>query len=159
MDREEDVLFLFLTSHGSADHQLVVNNGALELDEITPEMLRRMLADSGIRWKVIVVSACHAGGFIPPLQDDHTLIVTAADASHESFGCENGKDYTWFGKAYFDEALRGTFSFVTAFERARETIRRREKEEREPPSNPQIWMGEAIRQKLSLLEERLAVRK
>ena len=158
MDRDEDVLLLFLTSHGSADHQLAVNNGPLELDEITPEMVRRMLEEAGIKWKVIVVSACHAGGFIPPLRDDHTLIVTAADATHESFGCENGKDFTWFGKAYFDEALRGTYSFVTAFEQARETIRQRENEEGETPSNPQIWVGEAIKQKLPLLEKRLAAR-
>ncbi len=156
MNRDEDVLFLYLTSHGSPDHELAVDNGALELDEITPETLRHMLEKSGIKWKVIVVSACYAGGFIPPLQDDHTLIVTAADATHESFGCENGKDFTWFGKAYCDEALRTTYSFVTAFERARETIGKREKEEGETPSNPQIWVGEAIRRHLPVLEKQLA---
>ncbi len=156
MNRDNDVLFLDLTSHGSADQTLAVDNGPLELDELTPEMLRRMLDRSGIKWRAIVVSACYAGGFIPPLQDDHTLIVTAADATHESFGCENGKDFTWFGKAYCDEALRHTYSFMTAFERARETISKREKEEGETPSNPQIWVGEAMRRQLPLLEKQLA---
>lgn len=156
MNRDEDVLFLYLTSHGSPEHVLAVENGPLELDGLTPEMVRRMLAESRIKWRVIVVSACYAGGFIPPLADDRTLIVTAADATHESFGCENGKDFTWFGKAYCDEALRGTFSFVTAFERARETIRQREEREGETPSNPQVWVGEAMRRRLPLLEARLA---
>lgn len=156
MNRDDDVLFLYLTSHGTSDQTLAVENGPLELDEITPEMLRRMLDDSGIKWRVIVVSACYAGGFIPPLQDDRTLVVTAADATHESFGCENGKDFTWFGKAYCDEALRGTYSFVTAFERARETVAKREEQEGETPSNPQIWVGEAMRGHLQLLEKELA---
>jgi Peptidase C13 family len=156
MDRDEDVLFLFLSSHGSADHVLEVNNGPLELDGLTPEMVRRMLANSGIKWKVIVVSACYGGGFIAPLKDDRTLIVTAADATHESFGCSYGEKFTWFGRAYFDEALRRTRSFTTAFDRARETISKWEEREGETPSNPQIWVGKEIEGKLAALEKRLA---
>ncbi|HEX8960230.1 MAG TPA: C13 family peptidase, partial [Geobacteraceae bacterium] len=98
MNRDDDVLFLFLTSHGSPEHVLDADNPPLELDGLTPEMVRRMLKRSRITWKVIVVSACYAGGFIDPLKDDHTLIITAADATHESFGCQNGEGFTWFGK-------------------------------------------------------------
>ncbi|HEY6872817.1 MAG TPA: C13 family peptidase [Geobacteraceae bacterium] len=156
MNRDEDVLFLFLTSHGSPEQVLAVDNPPLELDGLTPEMVRRMLKKSGITWKVIVVSACYAGGFIDPLKDDHTLIVTAADASHESFGCQNGEGFTWFGRAYFDEALRHTRSFTAAFARARETIRQWEKREGETPSNPQIWVGKAMERKLACRENRRA---
>lgn len=154
--RSDDVLFLYLTSHGSPDHELAVENAPLELAGLTPEMLRRMLARSGITWKVIVVSSCYAGGFIDPLKDDHTLIVTAADATHESFGCTYGEGFTWFGRAYFDEALRRTRSFTAAFAEARETIRQWEKRDGETPSNPQIWVGKAIAGKLARLEKRLA---
>lgn len=156
MNREEDVLFLFLTSHGSPEQMLAVDNPPLELDGLTPEVVRRMLKKSGITWKVIVVSACYAGGFIDPLKDDHTLIVTAADASHESFGCSYGEGFTWFGRAYFDEALRHSWSFTAAFAQARETIRQWEKQQGETPSNPQIWVGKAMERKLVRLENRLA---
>lgn len=154
MNRDEDVLFLFLTSHGSPEQVLAVDNPPLELDELTPEAVRRMLKRSGITWRVIVVSACYAGGFIDPLKDDHTLIVTAADASHESFGCQNGEGFTWFGRAYFDEALRHTRSFTAAFAEARKTIRKWEEEKGETPSNPQIWVGKEMERKLARLESR-----
>ncbi len=157
MDRDNDVLFLFLTSHGSPDNVLTVENGPLELDGLTPEMVRRMLERSRITWKVLVVSACYAGGFIEPLKDEHTLIITAADAVHESFGCSYGEEFTWFGKAYFNEALRSTYSFTDAFTRARETIRKGEKERGETPSNPQIWVGEDMKRKLMELTNRFAV--
>jgi hypothetical protein len=156
MNRDEDILFLFLTSHGTPEHVLAVENGPLELDGLTPEMVRRMLKKSGATWKVLVVSACYAGGFVEPLKNDHTLIITAADATHESFGCSSGEKFTWFGKAYFDEAMRGSYSFTTAFNRARETIRKWEAEQGETPSNPQIWIGQEMERKLVQLEKRLA---
>jgi hypothetical protein len=155
MNRDNDVLVLFLTSHGSREHELAVNNRPLELEGLTPEMLRRMLRKSGISWKVLIVSACYAGGFIEPLKDDRALIITAADASHESFGCGYGEDFTWFGQAFLDGALRSTFSFTRAFEKARETIRQWEEERGETPSNPQIWVGREIGDKLPVLEKRL----
>jgi len=40
--------------------------------------LATALRESGIKWRVIVVSACHAGAFIHALQDDNTIILTAA---------------------------------------------------------------------------------
>ena len=156
MNRQEDVLFLYLTSHGSREHELAVSNPPLDLDSLTPERLRRMLKKSGVTWKVVVVSACYAGGFVEPLQDDHTLIITAADASHESFGCGFGEKFTWFGEAFLDDALRHTFSFTEAFEQARGTIQQWEKEQRETPSNPQLWVGSAMKQKLATLEKQLA---
>ena len=154
----EDVLFLYLSSHGSRDHELAVNNRPLELDGLTPEKLRRMLKKSGITWKVVVVSACYAGGFVEPLKDDKTLIITAADATHESFGCGYGEKFTWFGEAFVDDALRRTFSFTGAFETARETISQWEEEQGETPSNPQIWLGKDMGGKLAELQRQLETR-
>ena len=155
MNRGEDVLFLFLTSHGSSQHELEVNNRPLELDPLTPEMVRRMLKRSGIKWKVVVVSACYSGGFIDPLKDDDSLIITASDANHESFGCGFGENFTWFGEAFIDKALRQTFSFTDAFEKTRGTIRQWEEEQGETPSNPQIWVGREIAKKLAVLQKEL----
>jgi hypothetical protein len=115
-----------------------------------------MLHDSGIKWKVIVISACFSGGFVEPLRDDNTLVITAADAFNSSFGCSFDSDYTWFSEALYNEALRETFSFAEAFDAAKKAVRERERAEGFPPSNPQIAMGDAMRKKLAALEKRLA---
>lgn len=156
IDTEEDIVLLHITTHGSNDYRLVFDLPPLELAQLTPSALARMLADSGIKWKVIVISACFSGGFIEPLKDDNTLVITAADASHSSFGCSYDSDYTWFSEALYDDALRETFSFDEAFKAAKKAVSERERVEGFAPSNPQIAMGSAIRKKLALLEKRLS---
>ncbi len=160
---QEDVLMLFLTTHGSAGHELSFELPPLQLQQVNPTALARMLADSGIKWKIIVISACYSGGFVEALKDDNTLILTAAEATHTSFGCETGSDFTWFSKAYFDQALReqvkqGGYSFTAAFDRAKVLVAEREKEAGFEPSNPQMHLGNAMREKLKELEARLAQR-
>lgn len=155
IDTEEDVVLLHIAMHGGSDHRLAFDLPPLELDQLTPIALARMLADSGIKWKIVVISACFSGGFIEPLRDDNTLVITASDASHPSFGCSYDSDYTWFGEALYDEALRETFSFGEAFDAAKKTVSERERAEGFPPSNPQMAMGKAMRNKLAELEQRL----
>ncbi|MGH6620464.1 MAG: C13 family peptidase, partial [Alphaproteobacteria bacterium] len=154
LDPEEDVLFLFLTSHGWKD-LLSVNFWPLQLDNMTAEDLRKTLDDSGIKWRVIVVSACYSGSFIDDLRTDHSLIITAAHADRTSFGCGDEFDFTYFGRAYFDQALRETFSFIEAFGSASKAIEQRESEEGLTPSQPQIDIGSAIRPKLDEIGKRL----
>ena len=158
INTEEDVVVLFLTTHGSETHELSFELPPLSLQQLNPTQLARMLADSGIKWKVIVISACYSGGFIEPLKDGNTLVITASDATHPSFGCEATSDFTWFSRAYFDQALRSTHSFIEAFGRAREIVAEREKKEGFEPSNPQMHVGEAIRGKLESIERRLKSR-
>ena len=156
MDTDEDVLFLYITTHGSEDSELAVELPPLELHQIRPAALARMLHASDIKWKVLVVSACYSGGFIEPLKDENTLIITATDAHNQSFGCGSGQNLTWFGKAYFDDALRRTRSFTEAFELARKEVAERERRRGFTPSNPQMYVGAAMREKLRGLEARLA---
>lgn len=158
MNRNEDVLFLYLSSHGSRDQELEVSNSPLELKQVTPESLRRMLQKAEIKYKVVVVSACFSGGFIQPLKDDGSLVITAADATHESFGCGFGENYTWFGEAFVGGALRSTYSFTDAFEKSRDTIRKWEEEKGETPSNPQIWAGKEVWPVLKKLQKELEQR-
>jgi peptidase C13-like protein len=155
IDTEEDIVLLHIASHGDSDYRLAFDLPPLELDELTPTSLARMLADSGIKWKVIVISACFSGGFVEPLRDDNTLVITASDALHPSFGCSYESDYTWFSEALYDEALRETFSFAEAFAAAKKAVSGRERAEGYPPSNPQIAMGSAMRKKLAALAKRL----
>lgn len=155
MDRHEDVLLLFLTNHGSRDHELYVAMDPLPLYQITPRNLRAALDASGIQNRVVVVSACYSGGFVDALRDPHTLVITAARADRTSFGCGADSDITWFGKAFLTEGLNQTTDFEQAFAIASRRIREWELAQGETPSVPQIAAGAAIGEKLRLLESTL----
>lgn len=144
MNAEEDILFLYITAHGDREHRLSASQPPLELASLTPTALARMLQDSGVKWRVIVISACYAGGFIEPLRDENTVVIAAAAADRTSFGCESGRDFTYFGEAYFRDALAGTRSFIAAFEAARQIVAKKEAAEKLEPSLPQMWAGPAI---------------
>jgi hypothetical protein len=155
MNPDEDVLFLFVSTHGDAGHELAFELTPLALEPLTPTALARMLHDAGVKWRVVVISACYSGGFVEPLKDQNSVIITAADADSTSFGCESGNDLTYFGRAYFDEALRETHSFAKAFEAARRAVSERERSEHLTPSSPQIFVGAAIDERLAAIEARL----
>ena len=150
MDPEQDVLVLFLSSHGSEDG-LEVENGSLPLAQLAPEDVREALNATGIRWRVIVVSACHSGVFLDALKSDTTAIVTASDAAHSSFGCEDDRDLTWFGEAFLKDSLPGSASLEDAFHKAAGLIARREDAEHQTHSNPQLFVGELMQKKLAEL--------
>jgi len=155
INTEEDVLFVFLSTHGNEAGELAFELPPLKLQQLTPTALARMLNDAGVKWKVIVVSACYSGGFVEPLRDDYTLVITASDALHPSFGCEAGSDFTWFGRAFFDQALRRTYSLTEAFEQAKRALAERERAQGYEPSNPQMSVGAAMSEKLASIQRRL----
>ena len=148
MNRDEDVLFLFLSAHGDAEHYLSASQPPLELTELNPTALARMLQDAAIKYRVIVVSACYSGGFIEPLRDPNSLIITASAADRTSFGCEAGREFTYFGQAYFRDALAKTRSFTEAFDIARGIVARQEAGEKLESSQPQMHLGAEMRGKL-----------
>ena len=80
-----------------------------------------LLSASGAKYKVVIVSACYSGIFTP-LADADTLVITAASATRSSFGCKDGNVWTYFGEAFFANALRRTSSLTDAFETARAII-------------------------------------
>lgn len=152
MDPDEDVLFLFMTSHGSKEHKFSVSFGPIPLDDMTPAQVRKALDDAGIGWRVIVVSSCYSGGFIEPLRTPQTLIITAAANDRKSFGCGARSEFTDFGTAYFKHALEKQPDFIAAFDIAAEWIAQKEGREKRTPSLPQRFIGEEIRAKLAQLE-------
>ncbi|HWB46897.1 MAG TPA: C13 family peptidase [Hyphomicrobiaceae bacterium] len=143
MNPERDTLFLFLTSHGE-ENLLEVQMPGFRLRNLTPQLLKAMLDDSGIKNRVIVVSACHSGSFISDLADATTLVITAARADRTSFGCEDRRRWTYFGDAYFNRSLRHDSSFTRAFQSARRLINLWEMRDRLLPSLPQSAGGEAL---------------
>jgi hypothetical protein len=154
MNRESDVLFLYMTSHG-LPNQFEMENAPLDLNDVDPKWLKDTLDKSGIRWRVIVISACYSGSFVPALQDDNTLIITASAADRASFGCSNEADYTYFGRAFFDQAMREQSSVRAAFEQAKATIAQWESAQGFEPSEPQWSIGKNMAFMLPQLEQRL----
>ena len=141
LDPERDVLFVVLTSHGSRDG--IVEKGAGRMGLLSPDDVSSILAQSPIRRKVLVVSACFSGIYTA-LANADTLVITAADATHPSFGCVPEARWTYFGDAFFNQALRRTSSVPQAFEDARAIVAARESAQGYDPSNPQIAGGENV---------------
>jgi Peptidase C13 family len=142
MDAEHDILFLVLTSHGSRAG-LAVKAGRLT-ETLTPSHLADMLARTGVRHKVVVISACYSGVFIPRLATPDVLVITAADADHPSFGCRDRAKWTYFGDAFFNVALRQAKSLKDAFVVARALVQKRELREHVEPSNPRMAGGAIV---------------
>jgi Peptidase C13 family len=142
MNADRDVLLLILTSHGDRDG-LAVTAGRLE-ETLTPSDLARMLEQTGVRHKVVIISACYSGVFIPSLAAPDTLVITAADADHSSFGCEDGATWTYFGEAFFNVALRRAETLKDAFAQARALVSKRERRHGFDPSHPQMAGGENV---------------
>jgi len=161
MDKEEDVLFIHLTSHGASDGELAANFWPMDVEPVMPANLRQWLDDAGIRHRVISISACYAGNWIGPLANEDTLVMTASDATHTSYGCGRKSPLTFFGRAMYDEQLRNqTLSFEVAHSAARKIIQKREIEAGKDDgySNPQIRVGSRIGHYLQEMREQLGAR-
>ena len=151
MNRDNDVLFLAISSHGSKDPAIAVANGGLPLNDLTDDELADSLRASGIKWRVLIISACYAGGFIDALKDPQTIVITAAARDRTSFGCSNDRNLTYFGEAFYRDALPTARSLREAFEVAKAAIEKREIEEREKPSDPQAYFGSKVEAKVAAM--------
>lgn len=151
MDKDEDVLFLFMTTHG-------VRRGiGLQLPSVLvifrPQEVAAVLNKEGIRNRVVIVSACFSGIFVKPLANENTIVLTAADAKSTSFGCADDREWTYFGDAFFNQSLKPGSDFKSAYAGARKLIAGWEKRDRFTPSNPQGHFGEALVRKIAPLVE------
>ncbi len=152
----EDLIFLYLTSHGSRDHALNIDQPRLQLADLPATELAALLEPLGDRHKVVVISACYSGGFIPPLKDDKTLVMTAARADRVSFGCSEENDFTYFGRALFAEAFNETDDLTRAFELAKAKVAEREQAEEFEASEPQLWAPRPVIEHWKLLRQQQA---
>lgn len=138
MDRDNDILFLYLTSHGSKEHDLYLNQPSLPFSNLSAQALGQLLKGLKVRNKIVIISACYSGGFIPELDDGNTIVITAAHKNKTSFGCADRNTFTYFGEAYFKEGLAKGLNFFEAFENATKLVSAWEKEESISASEPQI---------------------
>jgi hypothetical protein len=140
----EDLVFIYLSSHGTSEHELVLDQPRLQLADLPASELAAVLAPLKNRDKVVVISACYSGGFIPALKDDKTVIMTASRADRVSFGCSEEADFTYFGDALFAHALNETDDLKQAFELASAHVAEREIADNYEASQPQIWAPKGV---------------
>ncbi|WP_367085851.1 C13 family peptidase [Pseudomonas sp. HOU2] len=152
----EDLIFIYLTSHGTAEHELVLDQPRMELADLPADELATVLAPLKNRDKVIVISSCYSGGFIPALKDERTLIMTASRADRVSFGCSEEANFTYFGDALFAQALNQTDDLEQAFKLAKATVAERELADNFEASEPQIWAPKTVLAHWQLLRKQQA---
>ena len=152
MDLAEDVLFLYLSSHGLPGSELYVANGDLPLEQIAPARLRELLAHFGFRRKIIVISACYSGDFARELADDSTVVLTASRADRPSFGCRDSRGMTYFGEALWQYAMRRADTLAQAFILAVHRVGVMEHQARLVPSEPQMVVGREAQSWLDQLQ-------
>ena len=148
MDKDEDVLLIFMTSHGERTGFALQLPGNAPAD-LTPQQVASALDSEGIKNRVVIVSACFAGIFMAPLQNDNSVVMTASDDKSTSFGCAPEREWTYFGDALFHQSLLPGNDFQQAFNHARILIQGWELMDRIAPSNPQAWFGPALVTKLT----------
>lgn len=157
MDPREDVLVVYVATHGGSDHSLLVDMDPIPLDQLDADGLAEILSRHAFRWKVVVVNACYSGGFVPKLSGPGTLVITSARTDRTSFGCGVDSDITYFGRAWLVDGLNATPDFVEAFGKAKTEIAAWEKKDSLLASEPQIAVGDGIEEKLAAWRKGLNV--
>jgi hypothetical protein len=152
----EDLIFIYLSSHGTSEHELVLDQPRMELADLPADEMAAVLAPLKNRDKIIVISSCYSGGFIPALKDERTLIMTASRADRVSFGCSEEANFTYFGDALFAQALNQTDDLEQAFKLAKATVAERELADGFEASEPQIWAPRTVLSHWQLLRKQQA---
>jgi len=150
----EDVLVLYTTSHG-APYGIVYDDGDQGFGAVSPSRLMAMLEQLGIANRLLLISACYSGVFVPVLASDTTAILTASSADRTSFGCQADSDWTYFGDAAINHALRKPQPLAQAAAEAEGLIGQWERRGALLPSQPQLRIGAGARRWLAALEAHL----
>jgi hypothetical protein len=154
MDKREDAIILFTTGHG-APVGLYYNDGDNGYGLISPNRLAAMFDELGLRNRLLILSACYSGVFVPRLLSDTTAIVTAASFDRTSFGCAAENDWTFFGDAMINHGLRSAQPLAAAFAEANRLVAGWETQLQVRPSQPQSSIGAGASRWLEPLERRI----
>ena len=154
MDRKEDVLVLYSTSHGHPRGGLLYKDPARGIGPVPPAKLAELIDALGFRNRLLIIQACYSGQFVPALATEGTIVATAASADRPSFGCSPGNDWTLYGHALINNAMRDPQPLEAQFRRAAEIVAEAEADAGLPPSNPQLSIGAATSGWLKALEAR-----
>jgi hypothetical protein len=154
MDRAEDVLVLYTTSHGTQRAGLNFRDALRGESVIAPAQLAAMLDRPGFRNRLVIIQACYSGQFVDALAGPRTVVATASSSMKPSFGCSAGNDWTFFGHALINQAMRRPDSFARQFRRAYVTILGWEQRLGIETSSPQLSIGAETAAWLAALDAR-----
>lgn len=154
MDSNEDVLVLYSTGHG-ATYGLTYHDGDQGYGVLTPARLAALLDELRLRNRLLILSACYSGIFLPALWSETTALLTAASASRTSFGCAADNDWTFFGDAMINRALRKPQPLADASAEAVRLVGGWEAAKGFEPSYPQTAIGSRVDSWLKPLEARM----
>jgi hypothetical protein len=100
IDPNEDLVVVFVTSHGGQDGAVAIRELERMEGALRPMQHRNALQQANIRNKLVIGSACFSGHYIPPLMSDPgAMVLTAAAAEEASGGCARSRAGTGFGGA------------------------------------------------------------
>jgi hypothetical protein len=142
---------VYFSSHG-APQGVVVDQQFLP-----PGVLASMLDTTcGKRPTVVIISACFSGVFVPPLAGPERMVLTAARPDRSSFGCGEADRYPYFDQCVL-ESLPNAGDFAALGPAVQSCVSAREiKEGMRPPSEPQLFIGPALKPLLPLYSLRSA---
>jgi hypothetical protein len=136
----KDGCLVYFSSHG-APSGVVIGDRLL-----APSVLDAILNETcGARPTIVVVSACFSGIFVPALASPNRMVLTAARPDRSSFGCGEADRYP-----YFDDCFLRSFGrahdFAELGRAVQACVAEREVETHmSPPSEPQLWIGAALK--------------
>jgi hypothetical protein len=154
IDTKEDVLVLYSTGHG-APYGMTYHDGDEGFGVLTPARLAALLGELGFRNRLLILSACYSGQFVPALYGETTALFTAASAGRTSFGCAADNDWTFFGDAMINRALRKPQRLAAASTEALKLVGEWEAAKGYEPSYPQVSIGGRVDAWLKPLEARM----
>ena len=155
MDTKEDVLILYSTSHGGPKIGLAYQEGEDGTGMIGPKRLETLVKGLGFTRRMIILSACYAGQFVPVLKDENSVVITASSSDTTSFGCAATNDWTFFGDALINNALREPQPLAEAVGKAFALVAQWEWLKNLPASAPQFSIGSKAAAWLVPLEARM----
>jgi Peptidase C13 family len=136
---------IYFSSHGAP-------TGVVVDQQFLPPGVLASMVDStcGKRPTVVIVSACFSGVFVPALAGTNRMVLTAARPDRTSFGCGETDKYPYFDQCVL-ETLPKVANFAALGTGVQACVAAREiKEGMKPPSEPQLYVGAALRPMLPL---------
>jgi hypothetical protein len=155
MDKDEDLLFIHITSHGSANHALVLQHPSVDLHWLGAKYLANLLGRSGIRHRFVVISACYSGGFLKELVNADTVVLTAAAGTTKARGCGNASQITDFSRAFYVQAWTDSRPLMEAARMTAQYVHEEESRSRWEHSYPQLSVGVNMDDYIKRLESTL----
>ncbi len=151
MNGSEDILTLYLVSHGTKQGFVFKpNNGYMEI--ASPYSIQQALKEAETPWNMVFVSACYSGLFVDELNNSISMIMTAADAEHTSFGCDVTDKYTYFGRELLtNRDFSAKVDWNAIFQDTLLKIKKKEADKYLEHSNPQFWLGDELTEYLASL--------